>query len=116
MQELFDFSSMVFMIKRSTLPPKVITKTINETQNITTLSEKIQAQEIVTLRDLRLSEFDKNRHISQQKALAFENDKVKYNIILGANFLLKAGIKLNYSNGKMANGLTAPFHYTHQEV
>jgi hypothetical protein len=31
----------------------------------------------------------------------FDNDKVKYNIILGTNFLLKTGIRSNYSEGKM---------------
>jgi hypothetical protein len=57
----------------------------------------------VTLRDLRLPKFDKNRHISQQKqkALVFDNDKVKYDIILGTNLFSKTGIKLNYSEGKM---------------
>jgi hypothetical protein len=48
-----------------------------------------------------LPEFDKNWHISQQNALVFDNDHVKYNVILGTNFLLKTGIKLNYSEGKM---------------
>ena len=58
-------------------------------------------QEVVTLRDLRLSEFDKNWHISQQKALVFDNDKVKYAIFLGTNFLSKTRIMWNYSEGKM---------------
>ena len=31
----------------------------------------------------------------------FDNDKVKYAIILGTNFLSKKGIRLNYSEGKM---------------
>jgi hypothetical protein len=89
------------MIKRSTLPQKVITKTISDTKNITTLAGRVQVQEVVILRDLRLPEFDKNRRISQQKALVFDNDKVKYDIILGTNFLSKTGIRLNYSEGKM---------------
>ena len=70
-------------------------------RNVTTLSGKIQTQEVVTLRDLRLPEFDKNRHIGEQKCLVFDNDNVKYDIILGTNFLLKAGIKLKCSQGKM---------------
>ena len=98
---LLDSGSTVSMIKRSVLPPKVITKTISETKNISTLAGKLQAQEVVTLRDLRLPEFDKNRRISQQKALVFDNDHVKYDIILGTNFLSKTGIKLNYLEGKM---------------
>ncbi len=31
----------------------------------------------------------------------FDNDNIKYNIILGTNFLSKTGIKLNYSEGNM---------------
>ena len=56
---LFDSGSTVSMIKRSTLPQNVVTKAISETKNITTLACRVQAQEVVTLRDLRLPEFDK---------------------------------------------------------
>ena len=68
---------MVSMIKRSALPQKVAIRTISETKNITTLAGKVQVQEVATLRNLRLQEFDKNQHIRQQKALVFDNDKVK---------------------------------------
>eukprot|EP00804_Cyclotella_cryptica_P016884 CCRYP_001852-RA/>CCRYP_001852-RA protein AED:0.35 eAED:0.35 QI:0/0/0/1/0/0/2/0/383 len=98
---LLDSGSTVALIKRSALPPKVVTKEISDTKNISMLVGKLQAQEVVTLRDLRLPEFDKNRRISQQKALVFDNDQVRYDVILGTNFLSKAGIKLNYSEGKM---------------
>jgi hypothetical protein len=53
------------------------------------------------MRDIRLPEFNKNRCINQQKVLVFDNDNVKYNIILGTNFLSKTGIKLKYSEGIM---------------
>ncbi len=53
------------------------------------------------MQDLRLHEFDKSRHINQQKVLVFDNDNFKYNIILGTNFFSKTGIKLNYSEGNM---------------
>jgi hypothetical protein len=58
-------------------------------------------QEVITMQDLILPEFDKNRRINQQKVLMVENDNVKYNIILGINFLSNIGIELNYSEGKM---------------
>eukprot|EP00804_Cyclotella_cryptica_P009094 CCRYP_003175-RE/>CCRYP_003175-RE protein AED:0.36 eAED:0.36 QI:0/0/0/1/0/0/2/0/344 len=98
---LLDSGSTVSLIKRTALLPNVVTKTINTTRHVTTLAGKIQAQEVVTLRDLRLPEFDKNRRIGEQKCLVFDNDTVKFDIILGINFLEKAGIKLNYSEGKM---------------
>ncbi len=31
----------------------------------------------------------------------FDNDNIKYNIILGTNFLSKTGIELNYAEGNM---------------
>ncbi len=67
------------------------------------------------MQDLRLPEFDKNRRINQQKVLVFDNDNIKYDIILGTNFLSKTGIKLNYSEGKM-EWFVAPSHLVHLEV
>jgi hypothetical protein len=93
------------MIKRSVLPPKVIPKTISEAKNISMLAGKLQAQEVVTLRDLRLPEFDINWRISQQKAFVFDNDHVRYDVILGTNFLSKAEIKLN----RRQNGMVRLF-------
>ncbi len=42
-----------------------------------------------------------NRRINQQKVLVFDNNSVKYDIILGTNFLSKTGIKFNYSEENM---------------
>jgi hypothetical protein len=89
------------MIKRSALPKGVITKLLGDTKLVRTLPGCLKTQENVTMRDLRLPEFDKNRHINQQKVLVFDNNSVKYNIILGTNFLSKTEIKLNYSEGNM---------------
>ena len=74
---LLDSGSTVSLIKRTALPPNVVTKTISTTRHVTTLAGMIQAQEVVTLRDLRLPEFDKNRRIGEQKCLVFDNDTVK---------------------------------------
>jgi hypothetical protein len=77
---VLDSGSIISMIKRYTLLPSVITKKISATKHFATLAGKFKAQEIVILRDLRLPEFDKNRCTSKQKALVFDNDKIKYNI------------------------------------
>ncbi len=98
---LFDSGSNVSMIKRSALPKGIITTLLGDTKLVRTLAGHLKTQEVVTIRNLRLLKFDKNRRINQQKVLVFDNDKVKYNIILGTNFLSKTGIKLNYSEGKM---------------
>ena len=76
-QVLLDSSSTVSFIKRTALPPMVITKTISVTRHVTTLAGKLQTQEVVTLRDLRLPEFDNNRCIGEQKCLVYDNDNVK---------------------------------------
>jgi hypothetical protein len=62
---------------------------------------------VVTIQDLRLLKFDKNRHINQQKVLVFDHNNVKYDIILSTNLLSKTGFKSNYSEGNMEW-----FHYS----
>ena len=70
---------------------------------MSTLAGKLSSQEVVVLRDIRLSEFDKNRRIDQQKCLVFNNDNCNYDIILGTDFLTKTGIKLNYANQQISH-------------
>ncbi len=77
------------MIKRSALPKGVITKLLGDTKLVRTLAGRLRMQEVVTMQDIRLPEFDKKRCINQQMVLVFDNDNVKYNIILGTNFLSK---------------------------
>ena len=89
------------MIKRSAIPVGAVTKDIGKSKSIRTLAGQLNTQDVITMRDIRLPEFDKNRRINQQKVLVFGNDSIKYDIILGINFLSKAGIKLNYSTGAM---------------
>jgi hypothetical protein len=89
------------MIKRSALPKGIIIKLLGDTKLVRTLVGRLKTQEVVTMQDIRLPEFDKNRRINQQMVLVFDNNNVKYNIILGTNFLSKTGIKLNYSDRNM---------------
>jgi hypothetical protein len=89
------------MIKRSALPKGVITTLLGDTKLVRTLTGHLKTQEVITMQDIRLPEFNKNRCINQQKVLVYDNDNVKYDIIMGINFLSKTGIKLNYSEGNM---------------
>jgi hypothetical protein len=89
------------MIKKSALPECIITKLLGDTKLVRTLAGHLKMQEVITMHNLRLPEFDKNRHINQQRVLVFDNDNVKYNIIMGTNFLSNTGVKLNYSEGNM---------------
>ena len=98
---LLDSGASCCLIKRSSLPNGVVLKDLSTGKMIKTLSGQVMAQQVVTLRDIRLPEFDKNRRIEQQKALVFDNDNCRYDMILGTNFLSKTGIKLDYDRGEM---------------
>ncbi len=54
---------------------------------------------MVVLRAIRLPELNKNRVIDQPKALVFDDGNIRYNLILGADFLAKSGIDIKYSSG-----------------
>ena len=51
----------------------------------------------ITLKDMRLPEFDRNRVIEEHEFTTFSTP-YKYDLILGADFLKKMGIKLDYEN------------------
>ena len=53
---------------------------------------------MVVLCAIQLPELNKNRVIDQPKALVFDGD-IRYNLILGADFLAKSGIDIKYSSG-----------------
>ncbi len=57
------------------------------------------SSKMVVLRNLRLPELDNNCNIDQQKALIFDAESCKYDVILGADFLSKTGIDVKYSTG-----------------
>ena len=43
----------------------------------------------------------KNRNIDQQKAIVFQSETCKYDVILGSDFLTKTNIDVKYSTGIM---------------
>ena len=55
----------------------------------------MQTSKIITLRNIKLPEFDKNCRIEDTKALIFDNE-CKYDIIFGADFLSWIGLIINY--------------------
>jgi len=60
-QILFDSGASCCLIKRSSLPKGVVLKELSTGKNIKTLSGQVLAQQVVTLRNISLPEFDKNR-------------------------------------------------------
>ena len=98
---LLDSGSSACLIKRSALPKGIVPRELKTPKRFKTLAGKLLTHSVVTLRDLRLPEFDKNRRVDQQRALIFDSDSCKYDIIFGTNFLSKIGIKLDYNAGNM---------------
>ena len=97
---LFDPGSTKTMISRKALPRGALPLKLSNTQKVSTLAGTMNTNEMVKLRNLKLPEFDKNRRIDEQKALVFDQ-KCRYDIILGADFLTKTGIDILYSTGTM---------------
>ncbi len=74
---IFDSGLNVTIMKRSALPKGINTKLLGDTKLLRTLAGCLKMQEVITMQDLRLPKFDKNRCISQQKVLVFDYDNIK---------------------------------------
>ena len=57
---LLDSGASCCLIKKSSLPKGVVLNELSASKQIKTLSGQVKAQQVVTLRDIRLPEFDKN--------------------------------------------------------
>ena len=66
---------------------------------VNTLAGSYQLSAMVVMQNLRLHELDKNRNVEQQKALIFESETCKYDVIFCADFLTRTGIDVKYSTG-----------------
>ncbi len=66
---------------------------------VNTLAGSYHSSAMAVMCNLRLPELDKDTNVELQKALIFESDTCKYDVILGADFLTKTGIDIKYSTG-----------------
>jgi hypothetical protein len=82
---------------------------------VKTLAGHLKTHKVVTMQDLRLPKFDKTGTSNLLMVIVFDNDNIKYNIILSTNLLSKTGFKSNCSEGTW-NGLITPSHFVHLEV
>jgi len=96
---LLDSGSTITLINKKCLPKACKPCPISQSMMVNTLAGSYQPSAMVKMRNIRLPELDKNRNVDQQKALTFESDTCKYDVILGAGFLTKAGIDVKYSTG-----------------
>ena len=97
---LLDPGSTKTLINKKCIPKGANSKPLQEVKKVTTIAGSLKTQHMIYLRELKLPEFDKNRKVDELKALVFEG-KCRYDIILGADFLTKTGIDINYSTGTM---------------
>ena len=93
---LLDSGSTKTYIHRKCLPKDCKPVSVKEARTMRTIAGDGTCNSFVVIRDLRLPELDKNRRIGQQKALVFDHE-CRYDVILGADFLSKAGIDIKYS-------------------
>ena len=91
---LFDPGSTVTFIARKCLPRHCKPLPAARQRSVNTLAGSCTASETVVLCAIRLPELDKNRVINQHKAFVFDGD-IRYDLILGADFLAKSGININ---------------------
>jgi hypothetical protein len=96
---LLDSGSTTTMINRKCLPRNCQMCKVSNSRKIGTLAGSYTSSEMVVLRNLRLPELDKNRNVDQQKALIFDADSCRYDVIRGADFLSKTGIDVKCSTG-----------------
>jgi hypothetical protein len=114
LRALLDSGSTTALIYKKCLPRHCKPCKISSSRRVNTLAGTYASAEIVIMRNLRLPEFNKNRNVNQQKALVFQAETCKYNVILGADFLTKTDIDVKYSTGTMEwfnNEL--PLHNSH---
>ncbi len=86
---LLDSGSTSTMINRKCLPRNCQTCKFFKSRKMETLAGSYTSSEMVVLCNLRLPELDKNPNVDQQKALIFDADSCRYDVILGADFLSK---------------------------
>jgi len=96
---LLDSGSTIILINKKCLPKACKPCPISQSRLVNTLAGSYQSSAMVIMHNIRLPELDKNRNVDQQKALTFESDTCKYDVILGADFLTKTGIDVKYSTG-----------------
>jgi hypothetical protein len=96
---LFDSGSTTTLISKICLPRHCKPCKISSSRKVNTLAGTYTSMEIVIMHNLRLLEFDKNRNVNQQKALLFQSETCKYDVILGPDFLTITGIDAKYGTG-----------------
>ncbi len=92
---LLDSGSTITLIDKRCLPKNCKPWEIASSRKVNTLAGTYTLTEVVNMRNLRLPEFDKKRNVNHQKALLFQSETCKFDVILGADFLTKQALMSN---------------------
>jgi hypothetical protein len=98
---LLNSGSTTKLITKRCLPRNCKPQEIDSSRKVNTLAGTYTSTEVVIMCNLRLPKVDKNGNVDQQKALVFQSQTCKYDVILSADFLTKTGIDVKYSTGTM---------------
>jgi len=100
MRVLLDSGGTATMINRRALPIGCTPTTLDEPIMAKTIEGTFTSKLAVSLGNLVLPEFDRNKTIDSQMALVFDGDS-RYDVILGRNFLHKMGMRIDFEHKRM---------------
>eukprot|EP00957_Ditylum_brightwellii_P019351 1459699-Ditylum_brightwellii.AAC.1 len=86
------------MIHARALPPNASHVVNSESSSILTIAGTFESKRMVKLTDIALPEFGKTKRIDQLNAYVFDSP-CAYDVILGRDFLYRAGLNLNFEKG-----------------
>ncbi len=114
-KDFFDSGSNVSMTQRSVLPKNIITKFLGDTKLVKTLAGHLKMHKVVTTQDQRLPKFDKTGASNLLLVLVFDNDDLKYDIILSTTCYPRLDSSQT-AQKETWNGLISPTHFVHRKV
>jgi hypothetical protein len=101
LRALFDSGGSATMIHENCLPrgckPTLLTNKITSI----TVAGNFTSEQCIELQEITLPEFDRNKKIDSQGAFLFGGDQCNYDVILGRDFLIKAGIDIRFADNKI---------------
>ena len=96
---LFDSGGSHTLINSRCLPPGAV-PTVNAKAKLKTIAGDFMTNRNVTLRDLKLTEFDKSKVIDEQSAYVFDEPS-QCDMILGRDFLNGIGLEMSFKTNSM---------------
>jgi hypothetical protein len=108
---LFDLGATVNMIKKLALPHGIKLYELDKAHGIQTMLGSMNVHYYVALETLAFPEFLPNRYVPKTQALVFNDDKVRYDLIVGQGTMKDMELKLDFSSSTMDwLGKQVPFH------